>query len=183
MQKYYKAEMDRLLKITTRVVWAAMAVFPVCITVLYWGTKALSRCHSCRHPVPLAIPAWAIPASALLVIILAYFTRALAPRGFIVNETDVVVDRALRPVKIPLSSITEVRRLDDAELKNTFRLAATWGFYGHYGWFWNKRLGKFLLYSGRLKDLVLLRTHTGVFVLGPEDTESFAADLRALTRR
>ncbi|HNW44362.1 MAG TPA: PH domain-containing protein [Elusimicrobiales bacterium] len=174
MQKYYKVEMDKLLRITTRVVWLVLALPP--------AAMAAHRYFALGRPGS-APPAAVIAAVTLLVAAIAYFTHALAPRGFALNDIELVIDRPMRPVTIPLSSVTEVRRLDDSELKGTLRAMGASGFYGHYGWFWNKRLGKFLLYSGRLKDLVLLRTHTGVFVLGPEDTESFAADLRALTRR
>jgi hypothetical protein len=108
---------------------------------------------------------------------------AMAPRGFAVNDIELVIDRAMRPVKIPLSSVTEVRHLADLEMAGTVRTMGASGFYAHYGWFWNKQLGKFLLYSCRFNGLVLLRAGKEVFVLGPEDPESFVTELRALTLR
>ncbi len=174
MQKYYKVEMDRTLKLTTRAVWLVLALPPAAMSVHWY----LSRNRPGEAPRPFAIAG-----VALLVAAIAYFTRCLAPRGFALNDIELVVDRALRPVKIPLSPVTEVRRLEDGEIKGTLRTMGASGFYGHYGWFWNSKLGKFRLYSGRFKDLVLLRADRTVFVLGPEDPEGFIADLRALTRR
>ena len=175
MQKYYKAEMDRTLRITTRVVWVLLALPLAAMSAARWFPGAG------RPGAPP--PSLVIAGVALAIAAIAYFTRGMAPRGFALNDIELVIDRAMRPVKIPLSSVTEVRLLADAEMKGTLRALGASGFYGHYGWFWNRQLGRFLLYSGRLKDLVLVRSDKAVFVLGPEDPGSFVADLRALTRR
>ena len=114
---------------------------------------------------------------------IAYFTRKLAPRGFAVNDMELVIDREMRPITIPLASVTELRRVDDAEMKGALRLMGASGFYAHYGWFWTKKLGKFRLYSCRFKDLVLVRSEKDVYVLGPDSPEEFLADLRPLLRR
>lgn len=174
MQKYYKAEMDRALRILTRVVWLILALPPAAMAVQWYLGSGRPGA---------APPAWVIVGVALLMAAIAYFTRAMAPRGFALNDIELLIDRDMRPVTIPLISITEVRQLEDAEVKGALRLMGASGFYGHYGWFWTRRLGRFLLYSGRLKDLVLVRAGKAVFVLGPEDPEIFVTDLRALTRR
>jgi len=174
MQKYYKAEMDRTLRITTRVVWLVLALPPAALAAQWY--LSLGRPGA-------APPAWVMGSMVLFMGAIAFFTRGLAPRGFALNDIELVIDRALRPLTIPLSSVTEVRGLDNAEMKGTLRTLGASGFYGHYGWFWNRALGKFRLYSGRFGRLVLVRTDKAVFVLGPEDPESFTADLRALTRR
>jgi len=181
MQKYYKAEMDRTLKITTGAVWAALVLLPAGLAVLRY-LPGCSDCGSCGRP-GVVLPAWLIAGLTLMLAAIVYFTRALAPRGFALNDIELVIDRTLRPVKIPLASITETRRLEAAEMKLTLRLMGASGFYGHYGWFWNKTLGKFRLYSGRFNNLVLARSGKTIFILGPEDPDTFITDLRALTHR
>ena len=175
MQKYYKAVMDRPLKIMTAVVWVTLALPPAILTAVYLLAKASP---GAKPPPPPAF----IAGIALLMAAAAYFTRALAPRGFELNDIELNIDRAMKPVKIPLASVTAARRLDDEEVKGMLRLMGASGFYGHYGWFWNRKLGKFRLYACRLKDLVLVKTDKTTFVLGPEDAETFAADVSSLTR-
>ena len=119
----------------------------------------------------------------LLMAAIAYFTRALAPRGFALNDLEITVDRAIQPVVIPLASVTEARALGEAELKNCLRIMGASGFYGHYGWFWNRPLGRFRMYACRSKDLVLVRAGKDIFVLGPDDPAGFLADLLPLLRR
>ena len=175
MQKYYKAEMDRPLKIMTRVVWVLLALPPIAMTAGCWVSK--NSPGSKAFPPPLVVAG-----VALLMWAIAHFTRALAPRGFALNDIELEIDRARSPIKIPLTSITEARKLGDAEVKGMLRLMGASGFYGHYGWFWNRKLGRFRLYASRLKDLVLVKTHKTAFVLSPEDTGTFIADLGKLLK-
>ncbi|MCX5792790.1 MAG: PH domain-containing protein [Elusimicrobia bacterium] len=174
MQKYYGAVMDRTLRLTTRVVWLALAIPPAAMT-MHW--------YLARSRPETAPSVWLILSVVFFMWAIAFFTRGLAPRGFALNDIELVIDRAMRPIRIPLSSVTEVRRVADAEMKGTLRTMGASGFYAHYGWFWNRALGKFRLYACRFDALVLVRAGTAVFVLGPEDPESFEADVRALTRR
>ena len=174
MQKYYRAVMDSMLRFTTRAVWLVMAVPPLAMTAHWY----LARCRPATTPT-----VWAITGVTLFMAAIAFFTRGLAPRGFALNDIELVIDRAMRPIRIPLSSVTEVRRVADAEMKGTLRTMGASGFYAHYGWFWNRALGKFRQYACRFDALVLVRAGTAVFVLGPEDPEGFEADVRALTRR
>ena len=174
MEKYYKAEMDRTLRLTTRAVWLVLAVPPLAMAAHWYLASGLPG---------TAPTAWAITGVTLFMAAIAFFTRGLAPRGFALNDIELLIDRALYPLKIPLSSVTETRRLADAEMKGTLRTMGASGFYAHYGWFWNRALGKFRLYACRFDNLVLVRAGNKVFVLGPEDPDSFVADLRALTRR
>lgn len=171
-----------MLKITTVVVWVALIALPVSLTAV----RYFSNCWDCGSgncsQLGYVPQGWMIAAISLVPVAIIYFTRALAPRGFALNDIELVIDRPMNPIKIPLTSVTQVRRLEDTETKMALRLMGASGFYGHYGWFWNKRLGKFRLYAGRFNDLVLVRSGTTLFILGPEDTEAFTAHLRAMTR-
>ena len=179
MQKYYKLEMNRTLKITTGLVWTALIALPAAMTALrYFATSR--ACAHCSQPA-FVPQTWMITATTLTVGCIIYFTLALAPRGFALNDIELVIDRALYPVKIPLTAITEARRLEDAEMRRTLRLMGASGFYAHYGWFWNKKLGRFRFFSGRFDDLVLVRSGAMLFVLGPEDPAGFTTALRSLT--
>ncbi|PIU19860.1 MAG: hypothetical protein COT18_05280 [Elusimicrobia bacterium CG08_land_8_20_14_0_20_59_10] len=174
MRKYYKAEMDRLLRVLTRVVWALLLLPPVAMGMIHWASE--------KSPGSDAAFPWVFTSVVLLSAAIACFTKKLAPRGFEVNDIELVIDREMNPVSIPLSSVTELRALDDAEVKGALRLWGASGFYAHYGLFWTRKLGKFRLYSRRFTDLVLVRTEKTLYVLGPDSPAEFLADLRPLLR-
>jgi len=178
MQKYYKAEMDRLLRVTTRVIWLFFIVPPGFLLFAWY--QALHPAAGGR-PMP-AYLAWLLPASAAFLALTAYITRAMAPRGYAVNDIELVIDRAMRPITIPLREIKEVKPLEDGVLMRSARLMGTSGFYGHYGLFWSKKTGKFRAYATRMDRLVAVRTEKTLFVLSPENPEDFAAALRGLLR-
>lgn len=182
MQKYYKAEMDRLLRVTTRVVWALLMLPPLALAAVHWASKAYPGGTPPPPGSDAAFP-WVFAGVVLVPAAIAYFTKRLAPRGFEVNDIELVVDREMNPVRIPLASITELRGLDYAETKGALRLWGASGFYAHYGLFWTRKLGKFRLYSRRFTDLVLVRMEKTLYVLGPDSPAEFLADLRPLLRR
>lgn len=175
MQKYYTAKMDRLLTLTTRVIWGVLLLPPVIMALNLFGANG-------GAPAGKFLPLTTAGVT-LLIAAIAYFTRALAPRGFELNDLQITVDRAVQPVVIPLASVTEARLLAEAELKNCLRIMGASGFYGHYGWFWNRPLGRFRMYACRSKDLVLVRAGKDIFVLGPDEPAVFVADLGPLLRR
>lgn len=181
MQKYYRAEMDRFLRITTRVIWFFF-ILPPGFLLFSWY-RALNP-GSCSLPMS-TLPArlvWLLPASVVVILLTACIARAMAPRGYAVNDVELVIDRALRPIKIPLREIKKVKLLEDGLLGRSARLLGTSGFYGHYGLFWNSKLGRFRAYATRLNRLAAVRTQITLFVLSPEDPEDFVKTLGGLRR-
>ena len=174
MHKYYHAKKDRTVRFMTPVIWAMLLLPSGVLGIRLWAET--------NYPGPKP-PLWFFVVFALAALVAGYFGRKLAPRGFEVNDSEVVVDRAMSPVRIPLSSVTELRSLGDDELGRPKLLLGASGFYAHYGSFWNSKLGRFRLYSCRLSDLVLVRTENGLYVLGPDSPGEFLSDLRPLIRR
>ncbi len=175
--------MDRMLRITTRVVYAAFLFPPALLFFLRYSSRYLTAA-GCR-PAPSGINRL-LPPIMLVVVLLeavtAYVARALAPRGYLLNDVELVVDRAMRPITVPLREIREFGRVEDGLLRRSLRMMGTAGYYGYYGLFWNRRLGKFRLYATRTRDLVSVRTDKTLYVLSPEDSEDFLSSLGALKR-
>ena len=173
MQKYYKAEMDRWLRISTRLVWLVFFV-PPGIMVYSW--------YKSTNP-PAVILTWGLPVCTALMAIAAYITKAMAPKGYAVNDMELLIDRDMRPITIPLRDIQEARLLEDGALRYSARLMGTSGFYGYYGLYWNKKLGKFRAYATRFNRLVAVKTEKKLFVISPDTPEDFVETLRGLLRR
>lgn len=182
MQKYYKAEMDRLLRITTRLVYLVFCLPPALLAVIYYQT----RCASPHKPMPPAVQDIFLLVSAVVVVVFAasaYFTRKLAPKGFALDDVALTIDRDLKPITIPLREILSVSRHEENLRGRALRLMGASGYYGHYGLFWAKGLGQFRLYATRLNDLVAVKTEKTLYLLSPEDPAVFTADLQSLLRR
>ncbi len=163
---------DRSLRVSTAVV-GAVAVVAVAL-VVRWAWPLLERAPAA------AVPAFVAPGAILVVLAFAW---ALAPRGFTVAGSQLVVDRRLLPVEIRLGDVRSVALLPDGALRGTFRVAGTSGFCGFYGRFWGRSLGSFRLYATRTRGLVCLDTTRGRFVLSPEPPEKFVEAILARAPR
>jgi hypothetical protein len=100
---------------------------------------------------------------------------ALAPRGFALEGGELVVERPLWPVRIPLASVRAVTVLPRPGLGWAIRTAGCSGVFGHYGHFWSRSLGSFRLYATRRDPLVCVDGDAGRFVLSPDEPERFVA--------
>lgn len=184
MQKYYKAEMDRLLRILTRVA-GALFVLPVGALAFVWYKARFEPSAGCRAMPPL-VDRFFEPGLlffAALIALTAYITKAMAPKGYALNDVELLIDRDLRPIRIPLSEVLEVSRPEDGIIRRSARLMGTSGYYGYYGLFWHVSLGRYRAYATRLNDLVAVKTAKGLYVLTPDDTADFIASLGRLIKR
>lgn len=181
MQKYYKAEMDKLLRVSTRVIWLFFILFPFILAFTWF--RVTSSPSACPFPFGNSVLGLGLALLASLTALTALVTRSMAPKGYALSDAELLIDRKIKPVRIPLREITEVRALEDGLFRGSLRLMGTSGFYGHYGLFWNRKLGKFRAYVTRTKDLVAVRTEKGLFLLSPDDTKDFTISLNALLRK
>lgn len=175
--------MDRLLSITTRLASFFFILPPAVLAVIWYKTKYAAPL--CR-PAPPFIDQFlgaGIVLFAVLMAITAYVTKAMAPRGYSLNDIELVIDREMKPITIPLAEILEVRPVEDGLLRGSLRLMGTSGYYGYYGLFWKKGVGRYRAYATRLKGLVYVKTEKTLFVLSPENPEDFISTLGGLLRR
>jgi len=182
MQKYYKAEMDRFLRFSTR----ALRLFfflPPLILVLVWYTARHSPSGAPPPPFLDKFLGLGMLLFAALIAATAHVTRAMAPRGYALNDVELLIDRAMKPVRIPLREILEVSELEDGLLRRSLRLLGASGYYGYYGLFWNKKLGRYRAYVTRTTGLLAVRTEKSLYVLSPDDNKDFASSLNSLIRK
>ena len=181
MNKYYKAEMDKLLRLSTRVV--TVIFITVQLALVFGFYKALHAPAACPPPFGNRFLVLWLVFSTALVALTAYVTRAMAPKGYALNDVELLIDRDMKPIRIPLSSILGVSAAEDGLLRRSLRLMGTSGYYGYYGLFWNRKLGKYRAYVTRTKNLLALKTEKGIYVLSPDDPEDFTASITRLIRK
>lgn len=174
--------MDRLLRVTTRVIWFFF-IFPPGLLIFAWYRTLNPAPGSRPLPhLPGSLVAWGLPAFAVLIALTACIARAMAPKGYALNDIELLIDREMRPITIPLREIEEVKLLEDGLMRRSARLMGTSGFYGHYGLFWNSKLGRFRAYATRMDRLVSVKTRKTLFVISPDAPEDFITALRGLLR-
>ena len=179
MQKYYELKMGKGLRFSTKLIWV-LSFFPAAGAIFCaWYKLNPGTCGPGGNcPVPWAVLPLFLAAPAIVI-----FFRRLAHEGYILNDIELVIDRKLKPIIIPLMEITEARLLTGEELKWTLKLGGSTGFYGYFGLFWSKRLGKFKMYTTSMKNLVGVRTAKTLYALSPEDPEDFLTTIKTLTAR
>jgi hypothetical protein len=163
----FDAPWDAGLRVSTWVLVAVMGGIAVLLAGLGLATS--------HGDASLGWPLFIAPV-VLPVVLLS--TWALAPSGFAIERGELVVERPLFPVRIPLGDVRAVTRLPSSPRLGV-RVAGTSGLFGHYGRFWSPSLGAYRLYATRRDGLVAVETARDRFVLSPEPVEPFVRALLA----
>jgi hypothetical protein len=165
----FPAPWDRTLRITT------VASVVVLLAILGPVTYILVRVARDSEVPGMELVASLVAAAAAATIGLAW---ALAPKGYAILGSRLVILRPLRPVEIPLASI-RAARADDEALRGALRIGGSGGLFGYYGRFWSRRLGAFRASATRRTGLVVVDTDRDRFVLSPEPVGRFLEALLA----
>jgi hypothetical protein len=110
--------------------------------------------------------------SAVIPFVAFVLGALLSPRGFVIRESDLVIERWAGPISIPLSSIQSVERLPAEKLSGSTRTLGSEGFFGYYGRFRNQKLGSYRMYATRSDGYVLVRADRP-YVLTPDFPDRF----------
>ena len=109
-----------------------------------------------------------LPAAILSVTIL------FAPLGFTVGKIGIIINRMGPRIWIRHEDIADFQRIDAHAIGFRIRLFGSGGFFGFFGWFYGRRLGRFRGYITNHKDLVLITLRDGgKLVLSPHPAEAF----------
>lgn len=112
---------------------------------------------------------------AISLAILALF----APRAYEVDADAIVVKRIVGNVVISRAGVREIRRIESREIGSALRLFACGGFFGWFGLFYSRQIGRFWAYTGNQADLVLITQADGTkVVISPYPPEAFLEAIR-----
>jgi hypothetical protein len=133
------------------------------------------------HGDAAALPGVLLPLLAVAVALpLAW---ALAPRALVLRGASLVVERALRPVEIPLGAIRAVGRVTREQVGGMVRTWGSGGAFGYYGRFHSRGLGAVRLAATRRDGYVVIDTEAARWLVTPDEPDRFvAALLRAAPR-
>lgn len=98
------------------------------------------------------------------------------PESVWVTKTDLIIKFPLRIKTIPLSSIESAELFTPS--KSTLRICGSGGFYGYWGWFYNRSTGRFFAYSGNFSEGILIRLTSGrQYLIGCDAPSALLSDL------
>lgn len=116
---------------------------------------------------------WAI--AVFLLILYGAVWLGCRPSQFVLSETSLEIQFPLWRRRIPLRTVTNIRRIDKDEFYQQFGLAlrvGVGGLWGGFGWLWTARGGWLEFYISRSDRFVLVERSKGnSLLITPHDPE------------
>lgn len=164
METHYQAKLDTTAKIITALAILTM-VLPS-IIILLMGVQD-------EEPLAFWIT-FAIP----IVVLLG--TLPFIIRGYTLRDNQLLIQRIGRVTQIDLTGVQEIYVKDDMSLFQ-WRVMGSGGFFGYFGWFYNKELGRYLAYITDYKHAVAMKFNDKTIVVSPHDPHDFVDKVNRLT--
>lgn len=95
----------------------------------------------------------------IMLGILALASLLYMPLSISANKTAIYINRSLRIKAIPMLDVASVKMC--APTMGAIRICASGGFFGYWGWFKERDLGKYFAYYGRSSDCFLVELKDG----------------------
>lgn len=115
------------------------------------------------------VPAFAWGIAALIIVL----SWAWAPRGYVVGDGFLTVQRPVGSVRIPLDDIREARPAAPGDLSGCIRLMGSGGVFGYFGLFRTSKLGVSRWFVTDRSKAIVVFTSPRTLVLSPADTDGF----------
>lgn len=118
-------------------------------------------------------PAWLNPLAFVPAVILSV-TILFAPLGFTVDPVGIIVHRLGPNIYIRHEEIAAIQRIEAVQIGLGIRVFGSGGFFGFFGSFYSRRLGRFRGCITNRRDLVLIELQDGTkLVLSPYPADAF----------
>ncbi len=160
--KEYKSSLDVVARV---VPWflifiAVMIAIPLCLNFSAMGFAAL----------PAAVFG---PALIVALYIAMYLLKTLS---ISVDDYAVTINRKMKPVTIPFSEISSIRKV--ADMRFAIRTLGNGGVFGYTGYFYKKGIGSMLWYCTQRTNYMLIeKTNGKKIVITPDDADGFIKDM------
>lgn len=139
--------MSNVNKITRRVAWSNyVTIMTVVVCLIFVGLSFVAE--DAHIPVILF-------ASIGIVFIGALY---YSPVAVTVDRRKVTIRRLLTPKHI---AVQDIARVSLFQSTMDVRISGSGGFFGYYGWFRNREIGKYFAYIGKWKDTFLIELKSG----------------------
>ena len=154
----YQASTDRTVKIITA------GVFVLFLFISITNISILMK-EPDNNRILLSMSA-----SIIFSIVLLLFCYLYAPQSYEVTDTELIIQRKLKDVIIPISDIKEVKLVDDQEMKGLIRTFGVGGLFGYYGKFYSTSFGSMTFYATQSRNrMLIVRGDDKKLVLTPDD--------------
>lgn len=139
--------MDTRYKITRHVAWSRyVTIVTIVMCLVFAGVTFWAE--------SLHIPVILFTCIGIVIISAFYYS----PAAVTVDRRNVTIRRLLTPKHIPIGEIKDVCLF---QTTMDVRLCGSGGFFGYYGWFRNREIGKYFAYVGKWKDTFMIELKSG----------------------
>lgn len=119
---------------------------------------------------------WEICIAGSALVALSFCALIYMPLSISVNSNELSINCSLKVKTIPLSDIRTVELCPPTLAER--RICGSGGFFGYWGWFKEKDLGKYFAYYGKSSDCFLVRLKDGrQYMLGCENPQAIVSYL------
>ncbi len=116
-----------------------------------------------------------------VVLVVLLGSAALMVRGYTLTQDEVVVRRMGWATRLPLATLQSVEGKADA-MQGSLRLFGIGGLFSYWGWYWNRRLGRYFAFATDTSRCVILRYPNRTVVITPHDPQQFIMRARTLLK-
>ncbi len=118
---------------------------------------------------------------SVLFLLTIVFSWGFHPTAYEVDDDALLIHRPFGALKINKNKIVNIESIDAAQLRFGMRLFASGGFFGYFGLYTSKAIGRYYRYTGHSKNLLMIVIDKRKYVIGP-DSETFAEAILDLGR-
>ncbi len=118
-------------------------------------------------------PAWLNPLAFIPAGVLS-ITILFAPLGFTVDPIGIIIHRMGPNIYVRHEEIAAIERIEPRQIGLRLRLLGSGGFFGFFGSFYSRSLGRFRGYITNRRDLVLITLqHGNKLIVSPHPADAF----------
>src|SRR5687767_11673717 len=93
--------------------------------------------------------------SIIMILVLSHLTH---PVSYTVSSKKVKINKIIFSFSIPIEAITEIKKVNYADLFINIRLLGSGGFWGYFGIFYSTAYGKLNMQASNMQDMILIST-------------------------
>jgi hypothetical protein len=144
----------------------------------YDGATKIISALVCLFILALIVVTHNLFTSALLMLVILV-SYAYSPRGYVITDRSILVQRLAGQPRISLDDVREVRRATPDDFRRSIRLRGSSGLFGYYGLFRSPKLGKFTAYVTNRNNRVVVITGSKTALFSPDDVDEFLNAIHA----
>ncbi|MDE5649511.1 MAG: PH domain-containing protein [Duncaniella sp.] len=150
-----------------------ISAYSLILTLLSLGIMVAVLIYEIRMDEKWLAICWGSLVGIILLLALFYM-----PMSVSVDDKTLNINRSLRIKSIPLSDIASVKLC--APTMGAKRVCGSGGWFGYWGWFSERDLGKYFAYYGRSSDCFLVTLTDGrLYMLGCQNPDAMVSAIQS----